>query len=270
EFSHIAARAGAQVTILQRGERMLERFEPDLVAWLMDKFLEIGVDVHLRATVEAIEKQDSGYKVRASSAGAGTTFEADLVVHSAGRAPALEALDLEAGGVAAEQGRLKLNEYLQSVSNPAVYAAGDAAQMGPPLTPVSSHDAKVVAANLLEGNHHRPDYRGVPSVAFTIPPIASVGLGEREARAQGLKFRTKSQKASDWFTARQAAEKTYGFKVLVEEGTGRILGAHLLGPHVDEVINLFALAIRQGVTAEALETTIFAYPTGASDIGYMV
>jgi glutathione reductase (NADPH) len=270
EFSHIAARAGAQVTVLQRGERMLERFEPDLVGWLMDKFLEIGVDVRLRTTVEAIEKQDSGFKVRASSAGAETPFEADLVVHSAGRAPALEALDLEAGGIAAEQGRLKLNEYLQSVSNPAVYAAGDAAQRGPPLTPVSSHDAKVVAANLLEGNHHRPDYRGVPSVAFTIPPIAAVGLSEREARAQGLKFRTKSQKASDWFTARQAAQKAYGFKVLVEEGTGRILGAHLLGPHVDEVINLFALAIRQGVTAEALQTTIFAYPTGASDIGYMV
>ena len=77
---------------------------------------------------------------------------------------------------------------------------------GPPLTPVSSHDAKMVAANLLEGNRHTPDYRGVPSVAFTIPPIAAVGLSEDEARQQGLKFQTKSQKASDWFTARQAAE----------------------------------------------------------------
>lgn len=270
EFSHIAARAGAQVIVLQRGERMLERFDSELVGWLMEKFREIGVDVHLRTTVKAIEKRGSGFIVRASSDGAEATFEADLVVHSAGRAPSLEALDLEAGGIAVEKGRLELNEYLQSTSNPAVYAAGDAAQKGPPLTPVSSHDAKVVAANLLEGNHHRPDYRGVPSVAFTIPPIAAVGLSEREASAQGLKFRTKSQKASGWFTARQAAEKTYGFKVLVEEDSGRILGAHLLGPHVDEVINLFALAIRHGLTAAELEATIFAYPTGASDIGSML
>lgn len=270
EFSHIAARAGAQVTILQRGERMLERFDPDLVGWLMEKFREIGVDVRLGTTVKAIEKQGSGFLVHASSGAAEATFEADLVVHSAGRAPALGALDLEAGGIAAQKGRLELNEYLQSTSNPAVYAAGDAAQKGPPLTPVSSHDAKVVAANLLEGNRHRPDYRGVPSVAFTIPPIAAVGLSEHEARAQGLKFQTKSQKASDWFTARQAAEKTYGFKVMVEQDTGHILGAHLVGPHADEVINLFALAIRHGLTAENLDATMFAYPTGASDIGYML
>ncbi len=98
-----------------------------------------------------------------------------------------------------------------------------------------------MAANLLEENHRRPDYRGVPSVAFTIPPIARVGLSAEEARAQGLKFRMQSQQASDWFTARQVAEPVYGFKVLVAEDTDLILGAHLVGPHADEVINLFAL-----------------------------
>jgi glutathione reductase (NADPH) len=135
---------------------------------------------------------------------------------------------------------------------------------------VSSHDAKVVAANLLEGNKHRPDYRGVPSVAFTVPPIARVGLVEAKAREQGLKFRVKSEKASDWFTARRVAEMVYGYKTLVEEGTGHILGAHLVGPNVDEVINVFGLAIRHGLTAEQLKTTNFAYPTGASDVGYML
>ena len=192
------------------------------------------------------------------------------MIHAAGRAPDLDALNLEAAGVATEGGKLKLNEYLQSVSNPAVYAAGDAAQMGPPLTPVSSHDAKVVVANLLEGNHLVPNYQGVPSVAFTIPPIASVGLSEAQAREQALKFSLKSEQGSGWFTARQAAESVYGFKVLVEEVSGRILGAHLVGPNVDEVINLFALAIRHGLTAEEIKATMFAYPTGASDIGYMV
>lgn len=270
EFSHIAARAGVQVTILQHGERMLKHFDPDLVGWLMEAFETLNIDVRTRTTVEAIEKVGNGFRVWASREAGDLFVDADLVVHAAGRAPALEALGLEAAGIAVDKGRLELNEHLQSVSNPAVYAAGDAAQMGPPLTPVSSHDAKVVAANLTKGNHAKPDYRGVPSVAFTIPPIAAVGLSEADARQQGLKFRMQSQKASDWFTARQAAEPTYGFKVLVEEETDRVLGAHLVGPHADEVINLFALAIRQGLTAEQLKSTIFAYPTGGSDIGYML
>jgi glutathione reductase (NADPH) len=183
--------------------------------------------------------------------------------------PNLDGLDLDRAGIDVADGRVQLNEYLQSVSNPAIYAAGDAALCGPPLTPVSSHDGKIVASNLLEGNRHKPDYRGVPSVAFTIPPIAAVGLSEADARQQGLDFRMQSERAADWYTARQAAEPIYGFKVLVDKATDRILGAHLVGPHADEIINLFALAIRHELTAEALKQTMFAYPTGASDINYM-
>lgn len=270
EFSHIAARAGSQVVILQQGDRMLKAFDADLVGWLLERFAALGIEVNLGAKVASIDKTPTGYTVHAVTAGNSAAFDADLVVHAAGRAPAFGALDLAAAGIGVERGRLVLNEFLQSVSNPAVYAAGDAAQVGPPLTPVSSHDAKVVAANLLQGNHQIPDYTGVPSVAFTIPPIAMVGLSEEQALRQGLKFRMKSEKASDWFTARQAAEPIYGFKVLIDEDTDHILGAHLVGPHADEVINLFALAMRHRLTAADLKRTMFAYPTGASDIGYML
>ena len=270
EFAHIAARAGAQVAVLEQADRMLMPFDPDLVGRLMEKFHEVGIDVRLKTRVTAIEKSGHGLSVRASSNGKDEIFAADLVVHAAGRVPDLDPLDLAAAGIASEKGRLRLNEFLQSVSNPAVYAAGDAAMSGPPLTPVASHDAKVAVANMLNGNHEKPNYLGVPSVAFTIPPIASVGLSEKQARDKGLKFRMRSENVSGWYTARRVAETTYAFKVLVEEGTDRILGAHLIGPHVDEVINIFALAIRKGLTAEDLKTTMFAYPTGASDIGYMV
>jgi glutathione reductase (NADPH) len=270
EFSHLAARAGAHVTVLQRAERMLPAFDPDLVGWLMEKFVELGIDVRARSTVQRIDKTANGFLVHASTDGQVTTVAADLVVHAAGRAPDLDALDLAAADVVAEKGRLRLNEFLQSVSNPKVYAAGDAASSGPPLTPVSSHDGKIVTGNLLDGNRHKPDYRGVPSIAFTIPPIAAVGLGEAEARARGLKFRINSEKVSDWYTARRLNETVYGFKTLVDPDTGRILGAHLVGPHAEDVINLFALAIRHGLTAEDIKTTMFAYPTGASDIGYML
>jgi glutathione reductase (NADPH) len=240
------------------------------VGWLMAKFQALGIDVRTGTSVERVDQPAHEFRVWTSRDGQKQSIEADLVVHAAGRAPDFSGLNLEAAGVEVDGGRLKLNEFLQSVSNPAVYAAGDAAQVGPPLTPVSSHDAHIVAANMLKGNARRPDYRGVPSVAFTVPPIAAVGLSEEKARAQGLKFRVQSKLASTWFTARQAAEAVYGFKVLVDETTDLVLGAHLVGPHAEEVINLFALAIRHGLTASALKQTMFAYPTGASDIGYML
>lgn len=270
EFSHIAARAGSEVIILQHGERMLKGFDPDLIDWLMEKYAEIGVTLHTGTTVKRIEQVEGGFRVTADSNGRPSAFEADLVVHAAGRKPDLASLDLKAGGVELHDGRIALTEHLQSLSNPAVYAAGDVSQMGPPLTPVSNHDGKVVAANLLEGNHRTPNYEGVPAVAFTMPPIASVGLGEAEARQEGLKFRMQCARTSGWFSARQQAETVSGYKVLVEDGSERILGAHLLGPHADEVINIFTLAIRHGLTAGQLKDTMFAYPTGASDISSML
>ena len=270
EFSHIAARAGAKVTVLQRAERMLTGFEPELVGWLMEAFDRIGVEVRTKTVVKAVEKTGDRFTVHVESEGSADSIETDLVVHAAGRAPALDRLDPAAASLAMDGRRLKLNEFLQSISNAAIYAAGDAAQVGPPLTPVSSHDAKVVAANLTKGNHAKPDYRGVPSVVFTIPRIARVGMSEEEARRSGLSYRLKCERASNWFTARQAAEPVYGYKTLVEESTGRLLGAHLVGPHSDEVINLFGLAMRHGLTADDLKGMIFGYPTGASAIGYML
>lgn len=99
-------------------------------------------------------------------------------------------------------------------------------------------------ANILEGNHRKPDYRGVPSVAFTIPPIASVGLSEAAAKAASMNYMATCQDAGDWFAARHSAQSVYGFKVLTDVDTDQVLGAHLVGTHVDELINLFALAIR--------------------------
>ncbi len=270
EFSHLAARAGAQVTILQRGPRMLEAFDPELTTILMDRFGELGIDVRTGATVTAIERVDRGYVVRAATSSGPVAIETDMVIHAAGRVPALTALNLAAGGVDASNGRLVLNEYLQSVSNPAVYAAGDSAQSGPPLTPIAGRDGHVVAANLLSGNHRTPDYRAVPSVAFTVPPIAAVGLSEKAARERTTNLAVQYERASDWYTARQAAESVYGYKVLIDRDTDAILGAHLVGPHAEEIINIFALVLRQNISVAALRDSIFAYPTAASDIGYML
>jgi glutathione reductase (NADPH) len=152
-----------------------------------------------------------------------------------------------------------------------VYAAGDAAaSSGLKLTPVASLEGDVVASNLLDGNHRKPDYRGVATVVFTIPPLASVGLQEAAAKEQGLKFRINHGETSDWYSSRRVGLRYSGYKVLVEEASGHILGAHLLGVHAEEIINVFALAIRKGLRATDLEEMPYAYPTSSSDISYMV
>ncbi len=194
-----------------------------------------------------------------------------MVVHAAGRTPEIDDMNLDVARVAWDERGVKVNEFLQSVSNPAVYAAGDAAASGgPPLTPVADYDGAIVASNLLKGNHQKPNYMGIPTVVFSIPPAASVGLREAEAREQGLKFRVKKEMTSSWYSSRRVAEKYSGYKVLVEEGTDRILGAHLLGGEAGEVINLFAFTIRSGIRATDLKHTIFSYPTHSSDVPYML
>lgn len=268
EFAHVAARAGSRVTIVHRGPQALERFDPDLVARLVTRTRALGVDVRLETEVRGIEAVGTAYRVLVSD---GAPVDAGLVVHGAGRVPDLEGLDLSVAGVRSTRDGVAVNEFLQSVSNPLVYAAGDcAATNGPALTSVAGYEGRIVAANLLEGHHLTADYAAIPSVAFTLPPLAAVGLGESEARARGLRFAVRHQDTSGWYSSRRLGEEASACKVLVEDATGRILGAHLLGPHADETINLFAFAMRAGVTADQLKQVIWAYPTSGSDTAYMV
>ncbi|MDQ6723345.1 MAG: NAD(P)/FAD-dependent oxidoreductase, partial [Thermoproteota archaeon] len=104
-----------------------------------------------------------------------------------------------------------------------------------------------------------------------IPALASVGMQEKKAREQGLQFKIKHKNTSEWYSSRRVGETYSGFKVLVEEGSDRILGAHLLGPHAEEIINIFSIAIRLGLTTKDLDDPIlYAYPTNSSDIIYML
>lgn len=127
-----------------------------------------------------------------------------------------------------------------------------------------------MANNLLKGDCQKPDYTEVPSVVFTTPALAMVGHTEETAREKGLKFRTNHQDTSSWHSSSQVNMKYSSFKVLIEEDSDRILGAHLLGSDAKEVINVFAIAIRSGFSTDELKKMIFAYPTGASDISRMV
>jgi glutathione reductase (NADPH) len=147
EFAHIAARAGAKVTILHRGKQPLEHFDPDLVNMLVQKSQDLGIDIHLQSAVEKIDKSsddDGSYAVQYSNTSIAsnssnqkkkttTQIECDMVVHGAGRIPNTHGLDLAAAGVEHTMQGIKVNEYLQSVSNPSIYAAGDVAASGGPV-----------------------------------------------------------------------------------------------------------------------------------------
>lgn len=270
EFAHIAARAGARVTILNRGAQPLAGFDSDLVNLLIVRTRTLGVDVRLGHEVQAVRKRSGGFEVEAQGPNGRVSVAADLVIHSGGRAPALEALDLDVAGIAHEHGKLSLDEHLRSTTNPAVYAAGDAAGGLLPLTPVAALEAHAVLNNLLGKPTATVDYIGIPSAVFTLPTLTRVGLLEADAKARGLRFKVSHASVPGWFTARRVNEPCYGYKVLVEEGSERILGAHLLGPDAAEVINLFGFAMRNGLDANAIRHATFAYPTAASDIESML
>jgi glutathione reductase (NADPH) len=271
EFAHVAARAGAEAAIIHRGKRPLKGFDADLVAQWQKATTEAGVRLELNAAVSAVEKRDNRLIVHAIRDNEGYAWEADMVVHAAGRVPEIDELDLAKGNVQADTRGIVVNDYLQSVSNPAVYAGGDsAASDGLPLTPVAHYDGEVIAANLLQVNQQKPDYSVVPTVVFSLPPLAAVGLSEQAAKDRGLTFAVKHEDTSDWYTSRRIGNRYSSFKVLVDEEGDRILGAHVFGPSADDVINIFALAMRSGVRASEVRSALYSYPSASHDVRYMV
>src|SRR3989449_1780387 len=172
EFAHVSRRAGAQATIIGRG-KPLQHFEQDLVARRVDHTDRHGIELPLGTGGAGLEPRRGGYRLQLDAQGRRETIDADLVIHGGGRVPNTEGLDFMAAGVATEpDGGGRVNEVLQSGTHPRVYPARDAAAApgSLPLTPVAGYEGAIVASNLLKGNTRRPDYRGIPSIVFTVPP----------------------------------------------------------------------------------------------------
>ena len=121
----------------------------------------------------------------------------------------------------------------------------------------------------MNGNLTKIDYNAIPGVMFTIPPLARVGMLESEARAAGIDVEITSSDTSSWYYVRRVREPAALAKVVIENETRRILGAHTLGPEADETINLFALTMRAGLKASDLKDFIATYPTADSSVQYL-
>jgi len=269
EFAHVYARAGTRVTILQPGSRFLGKFDSDAVAQVVAESRRIGIDARLGAEPRRIEKARGGLRVVFEEGGTEQALTADRVIHGAGRVADLDAIDLPAGNVAVADGRIRTDRHMRSTSNAAVFACGDALAGKQQLSPIATYDGTVVGRNIV-GAGQVPDYSSIPSCLYTVPALAMVGLTEAEARREGLDCRVEMRDMHEWLSGRTYAETAAWAKVIIDRGSDRILGAHIVGHAGEELIHLFALAMRHGITAGAMKAAVYAYPTFSSDVRYVL
>ena len=265
EFAHVARRAGSDVTILERGNRVLKKFDATIIEYVEDHAKSIGIDLVKSAKVKAISKDSSGaMQVEFEQDGKSQTLDCDLVVHGAGRTPNLDGLNLPAANVSFDKKKgIEVDDALCSVSNPRVFAAGDCAASGKPqLTPTAELEGDAIVDSILDASEKKvPDYGPIAMTVFTVPPIAMVGLTEAAAKEQSLNVRVESEDRSDSGDLRKVCQSHGAYKVLIDNDTDQIVGAHLFGPAASETINAFAIAMAAGMTAKELKSTLLAFPT---------
>ncbi|RWM09836.1 NAD(P)/FAD-dependent oxidoreductase [Mesorhizobium sp.] len=270
ELGHVYARAGVEVTILEALPQLLGGFDEDAAAQIRGESERLGISIHTKAWVKKIEKTDGRLRVSFAKDGAERLVDADRVVNCAGRVANVEGLDLGAGVIVHREGRIEIDDHLRSRSNPDVYVCGDAVWSSPQLSPVATYEGGIVGRNIVDGPKHRPDYGHIPASLYSIPAMASVGLTEARARERGLDVKVYINNMQDWLTARTYAETVAWSKIIVEDATDRIVGAHMVGHAGEELIHIFALAMKHAITASQLADMVYGFPTFSADIRNML
>ena len=271
EFAHIATRSGAKVTILQRSSRLLKHFDKDVVEHLVNATKELGIELLMDTNVTQIKKNGDSYTVVGANNGNLKEFTVDAVFNTSGRVPAIHNLDLDKGNVRYSDKGIEVSYYMQSTTNPKVYAAGDnTATFGLAVTPFATMEGHIVSANILHGNNKKPDYGVRPTAVYTLPTLAMVGMTEEQARKENLDIIVNYRSVPHWYTAKHLGEKTYAFKVIIDKKSNLILGAHIIGPNAEETINVFAVAMQAKMKAQDLKILPLTYPSASSDIAKMI
>jgi len=273
EFAHFAARLGStnqRLVVLEAGDRPLGEFDPEMVDLLVEASQAEGIDIRSSIEVEAIEKHAKGFSVRAAN---GDSFEADLVVHGAGRAPNLDSLGLDAAGVEYSEGGITVDQTLRT-SNRHIYAVGDCVSTIQ-LARVADKEAQVAAENILAelglGRKSAMDYRIVPAVLFTYPQCGMVGQTEADLKQAGKTYRRSFAKNLTWPTYKRVGLKNAAYKILADPNH-QILGAHILSDHAAGMINTIKQAMLHETTVDELyrQTIVSPYPSRESDLSYML
>ena len=264
EFGQMFRRFGARVTIVQSGERLLAREDPDVADEVAKIVREDGIEVLLSAkTLSASSAGSSAgasIQLRVLTAEGERTISGSHLLVATGRIPNAEALNLAAAGVETDKrGFIKANGKLETTAA-GVWALGDV-KGGPAFTHISYDDFRLIRTNLLEGGNATTDGRLVPYTVFIDPQLGRVGLTEQEARQQGRKIRVAKMPMNYVARALEMDERRGFMKAIVDAETKQILGAAVLGIEGGETMGIFEVAMMGKLPYTALRDGIFAHPT---------
>jgi len=258
EMATILAKLGCKVSIVEMMPHLLPAQDAEVASILEDALREDGVDIYCGAEVSRIEDIEGGKLVVLSQGRVEQKLEAEAVAVSVGQKPNIEGLGLNECGVVTDKGRIQANERMQT-SVPDIYAAGDVVG-GIMLAYVGFAEGKVAAENAM-GRTSIVDYQAVPQCIFTSPELASVGLTEEEAVAQGYQIRIGRFPFSANGMAAILGERRGMVKIITEQKYSRILGVHVIGPWATSLIAEATLAMKLELTPQEIIATMHAHPT---------
>jgi mercuric reductase len=260
ELAQMFARLGVRVTVLEALPRLVAVEDADIGNALADYLRSEGLDVYAEVRVDRVSRGSDGYEVQYHAGSAARLARAEQLLVAAGRRANTAGFGLDTIGVIlGTKGEIVVNEFLQT-TNPNVYGAGDV--IGDPMfVYVAASGGALAAENALTGNGRRYDLSALPKVTFTDPAVASVGLTEDQARAQGIEPLV-SKLPLEHVPRALAARDTRGFiKLVADAGSKRIVGAHILAAEAGEMMTESVLAIKFGLTIEDLTSTFHPYLT---------
>ena len=266
EFGQMFRRFGSRVTVLQRGKQLLPREDADVTEELTKILREDGLDIIVEADTKQVDLDgDSKIKLTVMTPDGEQSIVGSHVLVSAGRIPNTDALNLPAAGIESDgRGYVKVNEHLET-NVPGIYAMGDV-KGGPAFTHISYDDFRILSQNLLNGGNAGINGRLVPYTLFTDPQLGRIGMGEKEARANGHNIRIAKLPMSHVARAIEVDETRGFMKAIVDADTDQLLGAAVLGIEGGEVMAVFEMAMIGKVSYPTLRDTIFAHPTLAESI----
>jgi pyruvate/2-oxoglutarate dehydrogenase complex dihydrolipoamide dehydrogenase (E3) component len=260
EFAQLFRRLGSRVTIVQRGEQLLPREDPDIAEALATILREDGIDIRFKSEVARASKQQNEIELELKQGGKQETIVASHVLVATGRRPNSDALQLDLAGIETDdKGFIKVNDRLES-SSQGVFALGDV-HGGPAFTHISYDDFRIIRANLIEGKRASIKDRLLPYTVFTDPQLGRVGLSEKEAREQGYKIRVATLPMSSVARAREVDESRGLMKAIVDAESEQILGAAVLGIEGGEVASAIQMAMMGKLPYTALRDGVFSHPT---------
>ena len=259
EFAAMFAALGSKVTVLEMLPQVLTMVDSDLVAVYTKHLSGLGGEIHTDSKVSEVVKGNAGLQVRFSTGGEGGVVDADQVLLAVGRVPYTRGLEAEKAGVKLDRHRVVVDEHLHTDAD-GVWAIGDVIG-GIMLAHVASYEGVCAVENIAGHSPRTPDYHAAPNCIYTDPEIAHVGLGEKEAKEQGIAVKVGRFPCAASGRALTLGQ-TEGFvKVLADPESGRLLGAHIIGPRATDLIAEATLAVQNGLTLEQIDLTIHAHPT---------